>query len=125
VLGSRIQRLGARVERSPLRHYAGRLFASLASIVLRLPVYDTQCGAKMFRGTNELAYAFAEPFLSKWIFDVEVIARLQRAAAPASLSQRLFELPLREWRDVAGSKLSTSRGAAAFLELWRIYRKYR
>ncbi|HYC56552.1 MAG TPA: glycosyltransferase [Candidatus Binatia bacterium] len=125
VLGSRVRRLGADVDRRPLRHYAGRIFATLASLALGLSVYDTQCGAKMFRAVDPVPGLFEKPFLSRWIFDVEVLARLQVAVAPQSAAPRLSELPLRRWHDVAGSKLTMGTGIAAFGDLWRIYRCYR
>jgi len=80
VLGSRIKRLGANIDRNPARHLAGRLFATLASLVLGLPVYDTQCGAKLFRVSEPVRRAFDEPFLTRWLFDVEILASLTRGA---------------------------------------------
>lgn len=125
VLGSRVRRLGADIDRLALRHYAGRIFATLASAVLGMAVYDTQCGAKMFRATDEIARAFAAPFQTRWILDVEMLARLRRDLGAGVLASRLVELPLPRWRDVAGSKLTMTQGAAAFVDLWRIWRRIR
>lgn len=125
VLGSRVRRLGADIDRLALRHYAGRVFATLASAVLGMAVYDTQCGAKIFRATDELARAFSEPFRTRWILDVELLARLRRDLGAEILASRLVEIPLPRWRDVSGSKLTMTQGAAAFVDLWRIWRRIR
>jgi dolichyl-phosphate beta-glucosyltransferase len=105
VMGSRIAFLGAKIDRSPFRHYLGRFFATGASFALGKPVYDTQCGAKVFRVDERLEAACREPFRSGWAFDVELLARL----LSADPSYVVHELPLREWRDVGGSKV-TFRG---------------
>ncbi|WP_242360212.1 MULTISPECIES: glycosyltransferase [unclassified Anaeromyxobacter] len=119
VLGSRVRLLGRRIERQPLRHYLGRVFATLASLALGLAVYDTQCGAKLFRATPALAAALEAPFRTRWIFDVELLARL-RAGGPgvAPLGEDAFEeVPLLAWRDVGGSKLRPGAMLAAGLQL--------
>ena len=56
-----------------LGKYAGRIFATTVSVSLGLPIYDTQCGAKVFRQTPLLGRVLADPFESRWIFDVELL----------------------------------------------------
>jgi glycosyltransferase involved in cell wall biosynthesis len=111
-LGARIARLGARIDRKASRHYLGRVFATGASLVLGLAVYDTQCGAKLFRDTPALRHALERPFSSRWAFDVELIGRLSSGGpgAPPITPERMLEVPLKSWVDVPGSKLSM-RGA--------------
>ncbi|MBU3760136.1 MAG: glycosyltransferase [Candidatus Omnitrophica bacterium] len=126
VLGSRVKLLGWDIQRQILRHYLGRVFATCASHVLRLPVYDTQCGAKMFRVNAVLHEIWREPFLSRWIFDVELLARYLSARQdnPFDSERRIYESPLKTWRDVKGSKVKPADFFKAFAELFRIQMRY-
>lgn len=127
LMGSRVQLLGRRIERSNLRHYAGRVFATCASLTLGLPVYDTQCGAKLFRANPALASALERPFTSRWAFDVELLGRLLRpgAGVPPVGAERIREEPLLVWSDVAGSKLGPLAALRGGLELLRLTLKSR
>jgi dolichyl-phosphate beta-glucosyltransferase len=122
VLGSRVSMLGRDIDRSRLRHYLGRLFASAASILLDLAVYDTQCGAKIFRRTAALVAGLRDPFLSRWAFDVELLGRLVIGApgVPGLHPSRILEEPLEAWRDVRGSKVALPHMARTSLDLVRI-----
>jgi glycosyltransferase involved in cell wall biosynthesis len=122
VLGSRVRLLGRQIERRALRHYLGRVFATAVSLALRVPVYDTQCGAKLFRAGEALRNVLATPFQSRWIFDVELLARLGRRI-PGGLLRGACEVPLREWTDVGGSQLRWHAFLRAPFELARIYRR--
>jgi dolichyl-phosphate beta-glucosyltransferase len=118
VMAARVALLGRTIERSAVRHYLGRIFASAASIVLRLRVYDTQCGAKVFRVTPAVVDSISRPFRSSWVFDVELIGRLLRPRAGDAMAASSFEeVPLREWRDIAGSKLGVAGMVRAFADL--------
>lgn len=120
VIGARVRLLGRRIERSGFRHYAGRAFATAASLRLGLPVYDTQCGAKLFRGGGEATAAFGRRFSSRWIFDVEILARLTRSVGRESVRDRIVEHPLAAWTHVGGSKLRVTDMLRACLELMRL-----
>lgn len=128
VFGARVKLMGRTVNRNEARHYAGRVFATFVSLSLRAAVYDTQCGAKLFRAGDLLRLVLEDPFSSRWIFDVEILARLNRLHRQGrvpSLASLLYEHPLMRWDDVKGSKLSWADFPLAALDLARIHWRYR
>ncbi len=128
IFGSRMRLLGREVHRRRLRGLLGRSFALVASQVIGIPLRDTQCGAKVFRVNDLLRAAFSEPFASRWIFDVEILARLKngyRAAGLGDVSAVVYELPLDRWEEVPGSKLKSGDFLKAIVELSTIYWRYR
>jgi hypothetical protein len=122
VTGARVGLSGRDIQRSAVRHYFGRIFSTFASIAIHARYYDTQCGAKVFRNTPSLRAAIAEPFLSRWAFDVELIGRLLAGTrdVPAVPIHSLVEYPLATWHDIAGSKLSALAAWKSGLELLAI-----
>ena len=122
VLGARVKMLGRHIERRAPRHYLGRVFATAASLILGLGVYDTQCGAKLFCNNAALKAALEHPFISRWAFDVELIGRLLRGTSAADrLEPKDFiEVPLERWVDVSGSKLGPISMVKAGFDLFRI-----
>ncbi len=123
VLGSRVARLGASIERRPSRHWIARTFALLASQALRVPVYDTQCGAKWFRVNAAFENALVMPFQSNWSFDVELLGRLtgRWGSGPRIKDDDLLEVPVRAWRDVDGSKVNLRGMFRALVDMgWMI-----
>jgi len=127
VFGARVQLLGRVIERRAVRHYLGRVFATAASLLLGLPIYDTQCGAKLFRASPALHALLQEPFVTRWLVDIEILARLIQTRRGTALPQAediIYELPLPEWRDVAGSKVKAWDFAKGLCGLARIYWHY-
>lgn len=123
VIGLRLMRLGAKVQRKTLRHIFGRIFATAASNILGVAVYDTQCGAKLFRA--ELTpILFCEKFISRWIFDVEILARYIKHFGRENATDKICEYPVRAWLDVDQSRLRIGDFIAAPRELWKIKRTY-
>ncbi len=127
VAGSRVLLMGRRIDRKPIRHYTGRVFATVVSIILGLPIYDTQCGAKVFRNNKITRQLFGDAFVSRWIFDVELVARLAQAVGArdaTTMASYLVEHPLMTWTDVPGGKLKLGDFAKSAVDLARIYKRY-
>ena len=124
VAGIRLMRLGSTIERGFVRHVLGRLFASVASPLLGLYAYDTQCGAKVFR-REIVQLLFADDFVSPWLFDIELYLRLRQFNRGADLGEHVLEHPLTEWRAVEHSRLRLGHFLRAPLDLIAIHRRYR
>ena len=102
VIGSRVLLSGRTVVRHPTRHILGRVVATYLSLAYALQIYDTQCGTKLFRADDRLRGALAQPFATRWLFDVELLLRVRDwTDAPAPVREE----PLETWRDVPGSRL--------------------
>lgn len=119
VMGARIKLIGNQVKRSLKRHYFGRIFATIVSqFVLKVAVYDTQCGAKVI-DFETAKHIFSKPFLSKWLFDVELLKRLQKIH---NLKEVVKEIPLEKWEEIGNSKIKVTDFFKIPFELYQIYR---
>lgn len=106
VYGARKSMLGHRIERKLSRRIVSRTCATLARLAVRLPISDTQCGAKLFKNTDKLTNSLQQQFTSGWLFDVELFSRL--ANQIDLLSGKFYEYPLVEWTEIPGSKIDSS-----------------
>jgi dolichyl-phosphate beta-glucosyltransferase len=124
VFGSRVKRLGTDIVRNAWRHYLGRVFATVASLTLGLPIYDSQCGAKIFR-KECVVPLFKEPFVTNWLFDVEILARMRNIYGVERTTRSVYEAPLYAWKEFGGSKLRFKHFMKGPIDLLRIHREYR
>ena len=121
VFASRILKIGSVVERKFSRFLAGRIIATFISKILDLKVYDTQCGCKVF--TREIAgIGFEKPFLSKWLFDVEIFSRLLKHYGKDKAIALMDEIPVKKWVDQGESKVKLSYFFKLWLDLFRIWK---
>lgn len=120
---SRIQKIDNHIDRRPYRHFIGRIIAGIISKILRLNVYDTQCGCKVF--THDLAkIIFQDEFISKWLFDVELFFRIKHFYHTDNLKEIAREVPVKSWIDSAGSKVKFSYFFKLWHDLYMINKKY-
>ena len=122
LMGSRIKRLGSNINRYSYRHYIGRVFATIISaIILKTPIYDTQCGAKImdFKLAQTL---FEKPFLTRWLFDVELLLRMKQLNA--DFYKEVYEYPLETWIEKGNSKIRFKDMLVLPYQLLTIYRAY-
>lgn len=123
VMGSRVQMLGKNIRRSLVRHWFSRIIATAICKVIDEPVYDTQCGAKLFERTTAEGL-FAAPFFSKWLFDVEILARHKQAEGSAGFRTTIIEYPVAQWIEKPHSKIRYHHFFRIFSDLFRIRKHY-
>lgn len=123
IMGCRLKRLGADIKRSNLRHFVGRVFITFANLILETHVYDSQCGAKIFR-SKVVPILFEKNFFTKWIFDIEILIRIEKYFGKNITTKSVYEYPLTKWEDVAGSKLKFFDFMRAPFELIKIHFYY-
>jgi len=112
--GSRISKIDNTIIRSNFRHYSGRIIATMISKLLKIAVYDTQCGCKIFDAklAKEL---FRDPFISRWLFDVELFFRIIKLYSREELKEISLEVPLKTWVDGGDSRVKPTY----FFKIWR------
>jgi len=123
VMGSRVKLLGRHIQRQGWRHYSGRFFATIVSNLLHLPVYDTQCGAKMFRANKMIRDVTDAPFETRWLFDVEILARCieLHPEGLSGIQKSVYELPLDSWEDKQTTSLTIGPYIGAALSVVKIF----
>ena len=124
VFASRIKKIDNNINRIYYRFVIGRILATFISRILNLPIYDTQCGCKIFN-SELIPVAFKNHFLTKWLFDVEIFYRLKNHFGAEKLIAFSRETPLNSWKDMGGSKIKFNYGFWVWFDLIKIYRFYK
>lgn len=112
VLGSRIKKIDTKIERNPVRHLIGRIIATIIDQKFQLGIYDTQCGAKVFKAAL-IKNIIQEKFRTKWFADVELLVRIRKTAN----TFHAVEVPLQSWIDKKQSKLTILSGPQVIKDL--------
>ena len=100
--------LGRQVDRHFKRHLIGRVFATLVSELLHIPVYDSQCGLKLIPN-SAFQEVRARLSLTGFAFDVDLLVKLLDSNHPVR------EEPI-DWHETPGGKVRLIRDS------WRMAR---
>jgi dolichyl-phosphate beta-glucosyltransferase len=123
IVGSRIQRLGARINRDDSRSLFSSIIKKFIKYILKTPFQDTQCGAKIFH-RNLIPFLFGKSFMTPWLFDVEIFLRLQKKFGKTSLEKGVLEFPLMHWTEVGDSRLKIKDTIKIPMQLLKLYYQY-
>ncbi len=107
VFGSRSSEGADEIKRNGFRNIASKIVGLMIRMLLRLPISDTQCGAKAFK-PEAARFAFAGGFVTRWLFDVEIFIRMKKYYGRKQVMKMMREIPLKKWIHVDGSKLGLS-----------------
>jgi DNA-binding response OmpR family regulator len=123
VVGSRIQRIGAAIYRKSSRGIISKTLNFIIRKIVGMDFQDTQCGAKVM--TRDLVEPmFNEPFLTRWIFDVEIFLRMRNKYGLEEAKAMICEQPLKRWVHEDGSKLSMKDSFQILFQLYSVATKY-
>jgi glycosyltransferase involved in cell wall biosynthesis len=100
------------VHQPGFRETAGKFFNFVMRLATGLPIADTQCGFKLFRG-DVGREVFSRQKLERFGFDVEVLYIARKRG------YRIQEVPVR-WNHAEGSKVGMFTGLHAFAELAQV-----
>jgi dolichyl-phosphate beta-glucosyltransferase len=103
LFASRVKMLGRKIHRQLMRHLLGRIYATLVSELLDIPVYDSQCGLKLVPAA---AWQRIKPALtvSGFAFDAELLLALRHSGCD------VIEVPT-DWHETPGGKIRLVRDA--------------
>jgi DNA-binding response OmpR family regulator len=123
VIGSRITRMGANIIKQSSRGIISKIINIIIRTILGMEIQDTQCGAKIMN--REVAEnLFNTPFLTSWLFDVEIFLRMKKYYGAETVEKLICEQPLRRWVHEDGSKFSFKDSVKILGQLSEIARKY-
>lgn len=124
VSGSRISRMGANITKESARKIISQSINYIIRKILGMDFKDTQCGAKIM-DKEIIKIAFNKPFITKWLFDVEVFVRMKKHFGNEKAQEYICEQPLKRWIHADGSKLSMKDSFKIIFQLGEIAWVYR
>jgi len=123
IVGSRIQRLGVSIQSSAQKTFFGKMIKRFIKQTLKTPFQDIHCGAKIFM-RSLVPFLFSQPFMTPWLFDVEIFLRLQKKFGRTTLQKGVLEYPLMIWTNTNETKVKFFDEIKMPFQLLRLHRSY-
>jgi dolichyl-phosphate beta-glucosyltransferase len=101
IFGARVRNRDNNIQTSKFRYTQGMIFTKLVELILGCRFLDSQCGLKFFPVSSNLIASLEKPFINRWLFDLEMVLRLNRLEFV-----RISSVVLKEWHHTKGSKTS-------------------
>lgn len=98
LFASRVKMLGRNVRRHWKRHFLGRIYATMVSELLNIPVYDSQCGLKLVPSASYQQSASSLK-IRRFAFDVDLMVALLDSGC------EIEEFPI-DWHETEGGKVN-------------------
>ncbi|KGO79157.1 glycosyltransferase [Flavobacterium beibuense] len=124
VSGCRISRMGADISTEPTRKFLNRVINYTMRKVFGLDFRDAQCGVKIM-SSDVVEIAFGKRFLTKSLFDVEILLRLKKIYGGYTVKQMWYEKPLDRWIYARNTKVSVLNSFSLIGQLGQITLHYR
>ena len=118
-IASRVKLSGYNINRSSRRHFFARIIATWLGFFWPNIPYDTQCGLKVFRKTRAFDASISSPFVTRWLFDIELMMRLSISTGK---DFAILERPLLHWSEMGQSKINLREKIRIARELFYISR---
>ncbi len=122
VIGTRTRLAGRKIDRNLSKYIQQRIIAKMGNVLFAPPVFDTQCGAKMFKA-KVVKQAIKEPFLANWLFDQELLTRISKLKESIGKNW-LFEFPVKSWIEYGGSHRKPSDYLKSLQDFFKILKKH-
>ena len=107
------------IETSLFRRIQGIVFNKMVTKILGFRLLDSQCGLKYFQVDNNLIESLKQPFLNPWLFDLEILLRLNN-----NKRNGVSEIVLDNWSHVSNSKTSISDIGPVVKSIFLLRRQY-
>ena len=111
------------IERDSTRGILSNIVKACIKLIIRMKIADTQCGAKVFR-RDIVPFAYGSEFLTRWLFDVEIILRLNKQMTVNEFNNMFKEQALNAWIHAEGSKLGLKDSLEIPMRLAQIWKTY-